>query len=108
MEATLLAGIAAAAAAINSGLVVWNFLQSPSKKNEQAIASLQGQVSALNAKLTEHEATLKGLPTKEAFHDLQMLTAHMNGDVRVMAESMKAIKETSNLMRDWLLEKGVK
>lgn len=108
MEATLLAAIAAAAAAINSGLVIWNFLQSPSKKNAAAIDSLQTQVSSLERKLTEHEATLKNMPTKEAFHELQMTTERMNSDVRVMGETLKAVKENSNLMRDWLLEKGVK
>lgn len=108
MEATLLAAIAAAAAAINSGLVIWNFLRSPSKKNAAAIEALQSQVGTLASKLTEHEATLKNMPTKEAFHELQMTTERTNGDIRVISETLKAVKENSNLMRDWLLEKGVK
>lgn len=108
LDPTLIAGLAAIASVITSGLVIWNFLQSPSKANATEIAKLRDQVAVIATAVTEHETTLKGLPTKAAFHDLQIATERMNGDVRVMGETLRAVKETSNLMRDWLLEKGVK
>ena len=108
MEATLLAAIAAAAAAINSGLVIWNFLQSPSRKNGEAIASMQATVAKLEKSFAEHDNTLKNMPTKDALHELQMSISAINTDVKVLATEMKAVRETSNLMRDYLLEKGVK
>lgn len=108
LDATLIAALSAVASVITSGLVVWNFLQSPSKANANEIAKLREEVKTIATSVTQHETTLKSLPTKEAFHDLQMATERMSGDLRVMGESMKAVRENSNLMRDWLLEKGVK
>lgn len=108
MEATLLAGIAAAAAAINSGLVIWNFLQSPSSKNAAALKALNEEFVAAKEKIAKLESAVETMPTKDAFHDLQVQFERMGGDLRVMGADLKAVKETSNLMRDWLLEKGVK
>lgn len=104
----LIAGIIAAATVINSGLIVWNFLQSPSKKNGEALTTLTTRVEAVEKKQTELSADMKNLPTKDALHDLQMSIGGINTEVKVVSTEMKAIRETSNLLRDWLVKESAK
>jgi uncharacterized coiled-coil protein SlyX len=104
----LIIGIIGAATVINSGLVVWNFIQSPSKKNAESLSALQKDVAELERRLGAQDVALKQMPTKEAVHELQLATEKMSGRLDVLNETLKAVKETSNLMRDWLLEHGLK
>lgn len=119
LDLVLLAGISATAAAITGLLTIWNFFQSPAKKNADDLSSFRKEAAAAIDELDDRlvllekgvgtiEATLASLPTKDSLHDLQMVLERVNSDVRVMGETLKGVKETSNLMRDWLLEKGVK
>lgn len=108
MEATLLAGIAAAAAAINSGLVIWNFLQSPSKKNAAEIQKLQADQAAFKIKLAAIEQTLNQLPDKDTVHHLDMKVSQLNGSIGVLGESLKAVERTAHRIETFLLEQAKK
>jgi hypothetical protein len=103
MEAQLITGIIAAATVVNSGLVVWNFMQSPSKKNAEAIAALQGMVATFEKKLAEHELTLKNMPSKDTVHALDLKVTTLTGTVNVVAESLQAVERTAHRIEEFLL-----
>lgn len=111
------------------GGAIWGYISSPSKKTaeqlgkfaetttaliekldtkfEQNIAALHERIGVLERENAAFRIRLESLPTQEAFHQFQLSTERMNSDIRVISETLKGVKETSNLMRDWLLEKGV-
>jgi hypothetical protein len=51
MDSAVLSWLALAAAAISNGLTVWNFLQSPARKNEQAAEKLTAALGALEQRV---------------------------------------------------------
>lgn len=97
----------------------WGILQGPARKNAETIKAINDTLTRLIEKIDErvdtvervqaaHTSQLEQLPDKDSLHELQIVVERMNSDVRVMGETLKGVKETSNLMRDWLLEKGVR
>ena len=90
------------------GTAGWNIITGPAAKLARIIEKLDERVDAVERVQAAHGNPLEQLPDKDSLHELQIVVERMNSDVRVMGETLRGVKETSNLMRDWLLEKGVK
>lgn len=103
MEATLVTGIIAAATVINSALVVWNFLQSPSKKNAETLAILQSAIAVMEKQLAEHESALKNLPSIETVHHLDLKVTALTGSMNVIEKSVQALERTAHRIENFLL-----
>lgn len=121
--------ISGIAAAITGGLTIWNFFQAPSTKLAKDLTDFKAEsaaglsalredtskkIDALDERLGDIErdmgaieTTLKAMPTKDDLHKVDMRIEKMNTDVKVVGTTLEAVKETNDLMRDWLLKKGV-
>lgn len=95
----------------------WNILTGPAAKNAVALKStaetlgllidkLDGRMDLAEKALAAQAIKLEQVPDSESLHMVQMALERMNSDVRVMGETLKGVKETSNLMRDWLVKEG--
>lgn len=101
------------------GTAGWNILTGPAAKNAAALKSTAETLGLLIDKIDArldlaektigaHQAKLEQMPTNADLHDIRMTVERTGSDVRVMGETLRGVKETSNLMRDWLLEKSIK
>tara|TARA_R110002020_G_scaffold10801_22_gene41080 strand:+ start:7240 stop:7569 length:330 start_codon:yes stop_codon:yes gene_type:complete len=90
------------------GTTLWNIFTGPAAKLAKVIEKVDERVDGLERVQLAHAAQLEQLPDKDSLHELQIVVERMNSDIRVMGETLKGVREISNLMRDWLLEKGVK
>lgn len=117
MDSAVLSYLALAAASISNGLQVWNFFQSPARKNAEALDKLIGattalekrtsdQIAAVERRVAALEDAYKHVPDKESFHELKLAIERMNSDIRVTNQVLVAVKENSNLTRDFVLKNG--
>lgn len=80
----------------------WAVLQSPSKKNAEAIADLAVAVKAIEKRTSSLEDAYKHLPDKDSIHRLEINMERMSGSMLAMGESLKAVREISVMTRDML------
>lgn len=128
-DAMIFVWIATASAAISGLLNIWNFFQSPAaklakdlaelkvdtakdiadlkKENAEAIDQLDDRLVLLERGMGTIEATLQSMPTKNDLHKLEIGQEKMNTTIQVVSTTLEGVKETNDLMRDWLLKKGV-
>jgi len=124
MDVTLLAGLAALAAAINSGLTVWNFVQSPSRKNAEQLARLTEAISDLAktaaretkfvddrvdemvSRVNALEIVINQLPDRDSLHRLEMSLTTLSGQLNAMNTRLDPIDHLSRRLQEMLLEKS--
>jgi|GEM_PF-3976757 len=102
----VVAMVAGAGGAISTVVTVWNILQGPSRGLGTRVGAVEERADLMDKRLVHVETELEQLPTKDALHDLQMTVERLNSDIRVLSETMRGVKETSNLVRDYLLEEA--
>lgn len=96
---------------VNLGGWIWAILQSPAKKNADAITKLADAIAtnkamadAMMLGLERRTATLedaiKHLPDKESIHRLELNVSSMSGDMKALTETIKAVREISVMTRD--------
>lgn len=129
MDSLILIWIATGSAAISGALTIWNFFQAPStklgkdladfkaesarglatfkKETAEAIDQLDDRLVLLERGMGTIEATLQSMPTKSDLHKLEIAQEKMNTTIQVVSTTLEGVKETNDLMRDWLLKKGV-
>ena len=94
----------------------WALLQSPSKKNAEAITklaealeamsgSVSGKIVALEKRTSTLEDAYKHLPDKESIHRLELNMERMSGSMLAMGEALKSVREISVMTRD-MVAKG--
>lgn len=127
MESEILAGISAAAAAITGGLTIWNFFQSPSKKNAQDINELssrlngridtfRGEVAqngrevddkleAVTGRVSKLETVVDQMPDKDSMHRLELGLERVAGQLNTMNERLNPIDNLSRRLQEVLLDK---
>jgi hypothetical protein len=127
MDSTILAVIASVAAAITSGLTIWNFFQSPSKKNATDIAdlgtSLGGRIDVLRAEVAREgrviddkvdlvagrvaklETVVDQMPDKDSMHRLELGLERVAGQLNTMNERLNPIDNLSRRLQEVLLDK---
>lgn len=105
MDIVLLKDIVIGAAAVlSSGLAIWTFMQSPAKKNADAIEKAKSDsaeaITKINRKLIEHdrriqsvEGELKHLPDKEAVHELKLAIVELQGTVKAQNVQLGAVAQ---------------
>lgn len=109
--------LALALSVIAVGTAIWNFIQSPSKRNSNELSTfkseINGQVLDLDRtvnKLDRDYEVLKSaisqLPDKETVHRLELSMADMAGTMKAMAVSLEATSNTTKRMETFLFERG--
>ncbi|HEV7345757.1 MAG TPA: DUF2730 family protein [Devosia sp.] len=124
-----------AAAIIAAGLTIWNFFQSPSKKNEGEIRSLRDEneskarslreeiaalrkesaaelksvddkVDAIGGRLGTLEVMVRHMPDKDSQHRLEVSLTELKGQMGNLVERLAPIDNLSRRLQEVLLEKA--
>lgn len=106
VDTNFISWLALAAAAISNGLTVWNFVQSPSRAANTAIAKLAELVTGQEKRIQSLEGELKHLPSKDAVTDLRIALAKIEGTVGRLEERLRPISNTVEHIDTFLRERG--
>ena len=111
-------------AALAAGLSIWNFIQSPSKKNESEIVSLRqsiellrrdvaaetnvidDKVATLAGRIQLVEGEIRHLPDRDAAHRLEMAVERLNGRIETLDERLKPVASIADRMQELLIEQS--
>lgn len=77
---------------------------SRSQKHNQAIGSLAEKQTALELKVQAISNHLEHLPDIATTHRLETTMARLEGELKVMAESLKPVARISERLQEFLLE----
>lgn len=106
-----------AGAGLAALLSIWNFFQSPSKKNADEITSLgsnlrselkevDDKVDSVGGRVSTLETIMRSMPDKDSMHRLEIGLEQMNGELKALNERLKPIDNLSRRLQDVLLERS--
>lgn len=94
MDIVLLKDIVIGAAAVlSSGLAIWTFMQSPAKKNADAIDKANTKLVDHDRRIQAVESEIKHLPDKEAVHELKLAIVELQGTVKAQNVQLGAVAQ---------------
>lgn len=100
-------------AGLAAALSIWNFVQSPSKKNADEIGGLRkdlkdvdDKADAIGGRVSTIETTMRDLPSKDGMHQLELGLERMNGELKTLNERLKPIDNLSRRLQEVLLERS--
>ncbi|MCI5075565.1 DUF2730 family protein [Oricola sp.] len=96
------------AVVISVGGTLYAFLSSPSKKNADAVETLNEIVTDQGKRIQTVEDELKHLPDRDSQHRVELALAQMNGRFEALDERLKPIAATSQRLSEFLLEQARK
>lgn len=76
------------AAALSVGTIIWNMLNSGTKRNAERLESHSKRLSDHDQRLIGIEQAQKSMPGKDDIHALHLGMAEMRGDLREMRAAM--------------------
>jgi hypothetical protein len=112
------------AAVLVAALTIWNFFQSPSKKNEGEIGTLRSEITllrgevavecktiddkvdAIGGRVSTLETMLRSMPDQASQHRLELGISELRGDFRTLAERLGPIDNLSRRLQEVLLDKA--
>ncbi len=81
------------AAALSVGTVLWNLLNSGSKRNAERLESHSKRLGDHDQRLASLEQAQNSMPTKDDIHSLHLGMAEMRGDLREMRAAMDGSRQ---------------
>ena len=107
MDLVLLKDIVIGAAAVlAAGLAWWNWLQSPSKANADAIKAMVEKLTEHDRRIQTIEGEMKHLPDKDAVTDLKVAIVELRGTVKAMDVQLAAVGRTVANIDGYLRKDG--
>lgn len=112
------------AAALAGALSIWNFIQSPSRKNESSINDLRRDLGSTREKLEETvrsvadevdevagrvstlETIMQSLPDKDSLHRLEVTLTSLSGQIETLNVRIGPIDNLSRRLQEVLLERA--
>jgi hypothetical protein len=82
------------AAVLGAGLSIWNFIQSPSKSNANAIEKLVTKLTDHDRRIQAVENELHHLPDKDMVHELKIAIVELQGTVRGLSAELTTVSRT--------------
>lgn len=113
-----------AAAVLAAALAIWNFFQSPSKKNEGDIATLRSAIDQLRKETAEEirtvddkadsiggrvstlETMMRSMPDKDSQHKIELGIMELRGDFKMLSERLAPIDNLSRRLQEVLLDRA--
>lgn len=77
-----------------AALSIWNFFQSPSKKNADAISTINTKLIDHDRRIQTVEGELRHLPDKEVVHELKVAIVELQGTVKALDVQLGAVGRT--------------
>jgi predicted translin family RNA/ssDNA-binding protein len=105
--------------ALAAGLSIWNFVQSPSKRNADEIGALRASVvedfKKIGTRLGEAErridtidTIIKQLPDKDSFHALDNGLTEVRGKIDTITQTLKATSSSLERIENFLINSATK
>lgn len=85
------------------GLTVWNLLASGSRANAQTLKVHGDMMRGLDGRLSAVELTMRDMPSRKDFHELDNQMTALSGQMAVLNERLKPIEAISDRLQDVLL-----
>ena len=90
------------------GLTVWNLLASGSRANARTLEHHGETLRGLENRLSAVELSMREIPTRRDFHELDKQMTSLEGAMQVLTERLKPIEAISERLQEVLLEQGRK
>jgi len=103
MEDALRAWVPLLLSMVSLGGALWSLLQSPAKKNADALAKTNDKVEAMDRRVSTIESEMRHLPDRDATHRLEISIAELNGRLSTLDERLKPVAAISERMQELLL-----
>jgi hypothetical protein len=89
-------------------LTVWNLVSSGSRANARKLEIHGESLNDLENRISAVELTLREIPSRRDFHDLDLRMTKLQGAMEVLIERLKPIEAISERLQEVLLEQGRK
>ncbi|CTQ77439.1 DUF2730 family protein [Roseibium alexandrii] len=93
---------------VAGAVAVYSFLTRPSKANADKIAELQAVNAELHGRISDLEAVINNLPTREDFHALNLQLTQVSGDISTLSVELTGVRRIATRIDDFLLQQGGK
>lgn len=115
VDVQILAWLALVASGVSNALTVWNFFQSPSRKNETAIKtvadSLGALITTMDARLALAEkqlgifqVQLQHVPSAAELHSLEKNLVQVSGDIAVLNARLEPVQHLGKRLQEFILQ----
>lgn len=119
MDVQILAWLALVASGISNALTVWNFVQSPSRKNAEAIKavadSLRALIEKIDTRLNVNERAVEALqvkfqhmPDQLALHHLEVSLERTHGEIATLNAKLEPVQQLSKRLQEFMIEMAEK
>lgn len=88
------------------GLTVWNLVASGSRANARTLEGHGEALRGLDGRLSAVELSLREIPTRKDFHDLDKQMTELRGAMQVLTERLKPVEAISERLQEVMLEQG--
>ncbi len=86
------------------GLTVWGLLSSGSKANAKTLEHHGTTLHTLDTRLNKVEHSLRDIPTRKDFHDLDKQLTSVSGSIAVLMERLRPVEAISERLQDVIIE----
>lgn len=86
------------------GLTVWGLISSGSRANARTLETHGAVLGGLESRLSAVELTMKDLPSRKDFHDLDIRMTRLTGAMEVLTERLKPIEAISERVQEALIK----
>jgi hypothetical protein len=90
---TIVLWAAALSTLISLAVVIWTIFSGPARRNASRLDDHTGRLDQLHQRVASLEQTLRGMPSKDDIHSVQLALSEMRGDLRNMQTSMNGNME---------------
>ena len=86
------------------GLAVWNLIASGSRANARTLETHGESLRGLDTRLNSVEFSIREIPTRKDFHDLDKQMTVLAGSIGVLMERLKPVEAISDRLQESLLD----
>lgn len=86
------------------GLAVWNLIASGSRANARTLEVHGEALRGLDTRLNAVELTMREIPTRRDFHDLDKKMTQLEGTMGVLMERLRPVEAISERLQEVLIE----
>jgi len=115
VDVQFLAWLALIASGISNALTVWNFAQSPSRKNAEAIKAVADSLQALIDKIDKRlgsteravgtlQVQFQHMPDQQALHHLEMSLEKTHGQIATLNAKLEPVEHLSKRLQEFMIE----
>ncbi|WP_353429012.1 DUF2730 family protein [Paracoccus denitrificans] len=86
------------------GLTVWNLIASGSRANARTLETHGETLRGLDSRLSAVELSMREIPTRKDFHDLDKQMTELRGSIGVLMERLRPVEAISERLQEVMIE----